>query len=120
MAKRSVTKDKAPTHADLAALDFGAQLTHEQMREMEEAATAPSRGLWRRAALAILCRSKQELLQASTKMDEETWDETMTETLNGLRQTIEHLQAVVEVLEVAELRTISVVATRALASEAAA
>lgn len=99
MATRKVAKALEVGH-----LDFDAALTIDQVGEMERAYRADRNGITRRVALAILTRSRGQLVAGLIGDDGAC--EAFTNELESLHGYIEQLDAIRETMDTARARLI--------------
>lgn len=107
MATQSV--NEGPTAEGMAAMNFDAAFDEATRDEMEAAATCGNRGITRRVGLAIMTRSKTQLVEGFGKDDKSR--ELLATTFEQIDGYIEHLKAVVETMETARARLICVAGT---------
>lgn len=108
MATRKVAKAPKVGH-----LDFDAALTKDQVGEMERGYKADHNGITRRIALALLTRSKGQLVE-SLRGDDSTID-TFVNELENLHGYIAQLDAIRETMDAARARI--TIALQAVAGE---
>lgn len=113
MATRKVAKAM-----DVGHFDFDAALTKDQVGEMERVYRSDQHGVTRRLALALLTRSKRQIVSSLTGNDDAC--EASLNELENLHSYIEHLDAIRETMATARARLIVVLQSAATGAKAIA
>lgn len=119
MAKHKTSQNVAsslPAAAEeVAALEFGAAITDAQREAIEE--TAHGFGISRRIALAVLSRSKAQLVGPAKEND--AFGEASVHMLEAANEYVDHLKAMLDLAQTAQARMQIVCSALVLAHEAA-
>lgn len=97
------TKGKVATMRDFAKIDFQAWTKEKGEELVPGADTMNTLGFWSRAAYAIMCRTKEQLVQSHSEMEHELVDNLM----GGLADTGEKLKALAHMVETAYVRILA-------------
>lgn len=103
MAKATTVKNRhVVTLQDVANMEFGAALTKKKMEKLERHAQLPDHGINRRVGLAVLTRTKTQLVDTGD-------GETLMNIYDCLSGYVEHLEGKLELMRSAKMRVLSAV-----------
>ena len=109
--KKQPRKRRSLSMKQLAACDFDAAITEEEMCQIERVAQDNRHAISRRIATAVLTRSKLFLTNNITTQETA---EAVDASIGAMMGTIEHLKGVVEMMETACARQACVLAAASL------
>lgn len=108
MTKSTVAKKQLASTKDYAAFEFDAAITSKEEDEMERVSQDCAAG--RRIGFAVLTRTKAQLVESGD-------GETLGEMVDHLSDYITHLKAQIKLIQTAQVRLMSALATLVVQAE---
>ncbi len=102
-ATETEQQTRLATHAEIASQDFDPGMTEAEAEDFERAARLARHGQFRRAALAMMTRSRREIMAVPDKEPEKTV-ETFLDLMEQIRFEIDFNSEANEMLKAAHIR----------------